>query len=134
MTVTSETSSVSYTGNGSNTVFAVPFPFLATTELVVTVAGVLKTLNVHYTVADGQPTGSVTFGSAVANGAALLIVRTVPITQTLSLRAQGPFSAKAHEDALDELTFIAHQLVRRIAVLETSVASITTTLTALGYT
>jgi hypothetical protein len=66
--------SASYTGNASTTVFAVTFPFLNATDLIVSVAGVVKTLTTHYTVSGGLGSpGSVTFLSAPANAAAIVI-------------------------------------------------------------
>ena len=69
--------SFSYTGNASTTVFAVPFAFLNKAELVVTVGGVTKALTTDYTVTGGNGgQGAVTFLSAPANAAAIVIATT----------------------------------------------------------
>lgn len=66
--------SFSYTGNASIKTFVVPYPFLETNDLVVKVAGVTKTLGTDYTVSGGNGAqGSITFGTAPANAAAIVI-------------------------------------------------------------
>lgn len=66
--------SFSYTGNASTKTFAVPYPFLETNDLVVTIGGVTKTLGTDYTVTGGNGgQGSITFGTAPANAAAIVI-------------------------------------------------------------
>ena len=63
MTVSSTTTKVSYTGNGSTTVFAYTFKIFAEAEIKVYVDNVLKTLTTHYTLS-GVGTasgGNVTF-------------------------------------------------------------------------
>jgi len=50
MTVSSTTTKVSYTGNGSTSVFAYTFKIFADAEVNVWVDSVLKTLTTHYTV------------------------------------------------------------------------------------
>ena len=63
MTVSTTTSKVSYTGNGSTSAFAYTYKIFADAELKVYVGGVLKTLTTHYTVsgAGGASGGNVTF-------------------------------------------------------------------------
>lgn len=135
MAVTSETSSYSHTGDGAETDFDFDNRFLADSDLVVTVAGVTKTLGVDYTVtgAGVDAGGTVVFGSAPANAAAIVISRTVPIKQTAEFRTQGPFAAQTHEDRLDYLTFIVQQLERRLAATEADVTALEDLLESLGY-
>jgi hypothetical protein len=110
-TLTSTSSSVTYTGNGATTAFTVPFKFLASSHLVVTVAGVTKTLGSHYTVSGtGNPTGTVTFTTAPANAAAVVITRTVPYTQLTSLRTPRTYDPETLENALDLRTMADQQL------------------------
>lgn len=117
MTVASETSSVSYSGNGVTTSFAVPFYFLENTHIVVTrtVAGVTTTLveGVNYSVSGaGNPAGGTVtiIGAAPANGTTIEIRRNVPRTQLTSFRAQGSFSPALHETALDRVTMQVQQV------------------------
>lgn len=117
MTVSSTTSKVSYSGNGSTTAFAVSFYFLDDTHLKVVLRNAdgsetVKTLNVDYTVSGaGNPSGgTVTMGTAPATGTTLVIVRNVPFTQETDYQANDPFPAETHERALDKLTMEVQQL------------------------
>jgi len=66
--------SFSYTGNASTKNFVVPFAFLESNDLVVTVAGTTNTLGTDYTVSGGNGAqGSISFGTAPANAAAIVI-------------------------------------------------------------
>jgi hypothetical protein len=117
MTVPSEQSSVSYTGNGSTTVFAIPYYFLENTHLKVikrtdsTGAEVTLTLNVDYTLtgAGVQAGGTLTATVAPATGTTLVISRNVPATQETDYPANDPFPSASHERALDKLTMLAQQ-------------------------
>jgi hypothetical protein len=82
MTVSSSTARVSYSGNGSTQAFAVPFYFLSSSHLLVTLrssAGVEtpQVLGTDYTVtgAGVLTGGTVTMTTAPASGATLVIVR-----------------------------------------------------------
>lgn len=109
-TLTTTTNSASYTGNGSTTAFTVPFKFLANADLVVTVAGVTKALGSDYSVKGaGNATGTVTMTTAPASGAAVVITRSVPLTQTTSLRQSRSFDPATIENALDRTTMQIQQ-------------------------
>lgn len=118
MTVSSTTSRVDYTGNGSTTAFAVPFYFLDNTHLLVlsTVisTGVSTTLvlNTDYTVSGaGVPSGgTVTVTAAPSSGVKLSILRNIPLTQLVDYQPNDPFPANTHEMALDKLTMEMQQL------------------------
>lgn len=116
MTVASQTSRVSYSGNGSTVLFAVPFYFLENGHLRVVLrssAGVetIQIITTNYTVTGaGNPSGgSITMTLAPASGETLVIVRNVPVTQETDYQANDPFPAESHERALDKLTMIAQQ-------------------------
>jgi hypothetical protein len=53
--------------------------------------------------------GNVTFVTAPASGITVVIRRASPLTQTTDYTPNDPFPAASHEDALDNLTFIAQQ-------------------------
>ena len=118
MTVSSTTNKVSYSGNGSTTVFAYTFKIFADADLKVFIrssAGVetLKTLTTHYTVsnAGNASGGNVTFttGNTPASGETVVIQRELALTQGTDYVENDPFPAESHEDALDRLTFITQQ-------------------------
>lgn len=68
-------SSNSYTGNGSTTTFAFTFNEYSSSNLVVTVNGLVYPLATTYSVSLNYPSagGSITFATAPANGATILI-------------------------------------------------------------
>lgn len=114
-------------GTGLATVYNTGFYFLLASTVVVKLTPIatgieaLLVLGVHYTVtmpAGIGLNGSITMLVAPALGDALLIERTVPITQAMSLRTQGSFSPPIHEDSFDRGTFVDQQLDRRISALE----------------
>ena len=137
MTVSSTTTKVSYSGNGSTTVFAYTFKIFADADLTVIVrtdatgAESTKTLTTDYTVSGAGDAGggNVTMVVAPASGETLLIKRSLDLTQSTDYVPNDPFPAATHEDALDRLTFIAQQqseeLGRAIVFPETDTASTT---------
>ena len=114
------TRSVSATGNGAATQFAVAFRFFSASDLVVTVAGATQTLGVDYTVSGaGSSTGGVvTFVSAPGDGDAVLIERTIPLTQAVALKTGATLDAPTLETALDRAVAIAQQLDARLDAVE----------------
>lgn len=129
-TVSSETSSVSFTGNGVTTAFATSFKFFTNSHLTVTLtlsggSPVVQTITTHYTVTGAglEAGGTVTMLVAPANLSTLKIERNVPYTQSTNFRTQGSFRPGTHEDAFDIRTHADQQLDRRVDVLEAAVAS-----------
>ncbi len=127
MSVPTAASSNSFVGTGAVTVYSTGFYFLLASTVVVKITpaatGVeeILVLGVDYTVT--MPlgvglNGSITMLVAPAFGDELVIERTVPITQLMSLRQQGSFSPAIHEDGFDRAVFIDQQFDRRIAALE----------------
>jgi hypothetical protein len=123
MTISSQTTRVSYIGDGSTTAFSVPFYFQANADLTVyllSASGVktLQVLGTDYTltgagIASG---GTCTFAAAptATTGASILIYRDPPATQTTSYNNNDPFPAKSHENALDKLTMLIQRLKERV--------------------
>lgn len=138
MTISSETTKVSYSGNASTTAFAYTFKITASTDLKVYIrssAGVetLKaegTGSANYGVSGvGESTGgNVTFVTAPASGETVVILRDTPKTQATDYTENDPFPADSHEAALDKVTVITQEmqeeLDRTLKVSRTS--SITT--------
>ncbi len=117
MTVSSTQTRVSYSGNGTTTAFAVPFYFLANSDLLVILrssAGVETTqvLDTNYTVtgAGVLTGGTVTMTSAPASGVTVVISRAAPYTQTTDLLPNDRLPAESIETALDKATMLAQQL------------------------
>lgn len=137
MTVSSTTTKVSYSGDGSTAVFSYTFKVFDEDELVVitrvdsTGAETVEPLNTAYIV-DGieNPTGgNVTFKYNTGNpadpnysvtdyrpqsGETVVIKRLVPLTQLTDYTPNDPFPAEDHEEALDKLTFMAQQQQEQI--------------------
>jgi len=122
MTVSTSTSFVSYSGNGSNVTFAYPFKIFQDSDLVVTLVddttGVVTAQSIvtHYTVtgAGTDAGGNVVFITAPASGKTVKIRRLLAATQETDYVANDPFPAEAHEDALDKLTMLIQQEVADI--------------------
>ena len=114
MTITTTTSKVTYTGNGSTDVFAYTFKIFANTEIKVYVDNVLKTLTTHYTVsgAGSASGGNVTFtsGNIPANTTKVVLVRNIAKTQVTDYVENDSFPAETHESALDKLTMLVQDV------------------------
>ena len=78
MATNTTSTATTHTGNGSTNNFAISFSFLANNEVDVTVAGVLKTLDTHYTISGSTVT--FTSGNTPANGAAIKFQRDTDIS------------------------------------------------------
>ena len=112
MTVTSTNQKVSFSGNGSTTVFAYNFKIFAQTDLLVILRSATGTettqqLTSNYTVSGVGATsgGNVTMGVAPPSGTTLVIQRAQPQLQGLDLVPNDPLPAQSMEDALDKLVF-----------------------------
>jgi hypothetical protein len=117
MTVSSSTAKVSYSGNGVTQAFAVPFYFLASSQLLVVLrssSGVETTqvLGTNYTVtgAGVLTGGTVTMTAAPASGTTLVISRNVPLTQETDLQPNDRLPAETLEQSIDKLTMITQQI------------------------
>ncbi len=111
MTVSSSSSRISYSGNGTTTAFSFPYEFGDGSDLKVYKDGVLQTITTHYTVSGGSgSSGTVTFVAAPASGLDIVIYDDPPATQLLDYIENDPFPATSHEFGLDKLT----RLVRRL--------------------
>jgi hypothetical protein len=66
------TTSNTYTGNGSNKLFSITFPYLETTDVDVYLNGTLQTITTQYTFANAT---TIEFVAAPANGAVVLLDR-----------------------------------------------------------
>jgi hypothetical protein len=128
MTVSSSTTKVSYSANGSTHSFAYTFKIFADADLTVVVRSATgtettQTLNTHYVVtgAASESGGNVLFkyntGTSSddhystsdyrpASGTTVVIKRNLTLTQGTDYVENDPFASTDHENALDRLTFI----------------------------
>tara|TARA_R110000824_G_scaffold329221_3_gene516049 strand:+ start:5625 stop:7706 length:2082 start_codon:yes stop_codon:yes gene_type:complete len=119
MSVSSTTTTVSYTGDGSVTSFAVTFPFkgtAATSEITVverviaTGVETTKSYTTHYTVTGGNgETGTVTAASAPASTVQWHIRRNTTATQTTDYVTNDPFAANTIEGDFDRLAMLGQE-------------------------
>lgn len=117
MTVSSSTSRIAYSGNGATVAFAVPFYFLANSQLTVTLLAAdgtqtTKVLGTDYAVTGAGvfTGGTVTMTSAPATGTTLTIVRNVPFTQETDFLPNDRLPAESLEQTVDKLTMITQQI------------------------
>jgi hypothetical protein len=71
------TTSNTYTGNGSNKLFSITFPYIETTDVDVYLNGTLQTITTQYTFANAT---TIEFVTAPANGATVLLNRSTDDT------------------------------------------------------
>lgn len=119
MTVSSTSSRVVYSGNGSTTTFPFGFKVQQATDLAVIytdASGTDFALSASQYGATGfgvDAGGTVTYplsGSPIASGTALTIYRKVAATQPTSISNQGAMWPQVIEAALDRLTYIAQNV------------------------
>jgi hypothetical protein len=117
MTVATSVNKAQFLGSGSAGPFTFNMKFFANTEIsvvhvdesdieTVLVEGTDYTL----TGAGAAVGGAVTLTDALASGEGLTVVRTLPLTQTTSIRNQGAFYPEIHEDTFDRLTMMVQQI------------------------
>ena len=99
MTVSTTATRASYTGNAVSTAFSAPFAYLATSEIKVYVNDVLQSTG--YSVSAPGSSGTVTFSSAPANGAKIVIRRETALTQNIDYVANDAFAADVTEGGFD---------------------------------
>lgn len=112
MTVTTTVTLIQYSGNGSTTVFAIPFTFDGGSEVEVSLitnstnAVTAQTDPTHYSIAGSN----VTMVTAPASGETLDIRLAVDYSQTTDLTANSSLPANTLEEAFDELSKQIKQL------------------------
>jgi len=98
-----------YTGNGVTTVFAYGFTLLNEDDLLVTVDG---TVTSSYTVSGVGVAagGSITFSSAPANGAAVLLQRVIQLVRDAEYQTNGDLQAETINFDFDRLWTVVQNL------------------------
>ena len=117
MTISSTTVKVSYSGNGSTTVFAYTYKILDDDEIQVIIRSstgteTVKTKTTHYTVSGvgSSGGGNITFLTAPTATQTVVLRRLTTQTQETDYVANDPFPANSHEDALDRITMVAQEI------------------------
>lgn len=123
MTVSTETASVSYAGNGVTVTWAVPYYILESSHVRVTLRSSaggesIKTLTTDYTVANAGTNPSTATVTAVsfipATGETILIDRDVPATQETDLAENDSLPAETVERVFDKLTMLYQQVATAV--------------------
>lgn len=104
-----------YTGNGSSTVYSFTWRLIDSSQMFVQLNGVTQSTS-SYTVFTNTSGigGTVTFNSAPANGAVILIERQSDLLQLDVLQNNGALPPAVLEAMIDKLTIIAQQLENQI--------------------
>ena len=124
MTVETEQSSKTYTGNSATETFPTTFKFLHNSHITVTLieddVETVLTEDVDYTLtgAGDEEGGDVTINPAPTEDQTIYIERNTPILQDVDLRPAGPYLADTIEEMFDKLTLIAQENRRRIEARE----------------
>jgi hypothetical protein len=126
MTLSTTINKVSYSGTGSQDTFAYTYKIFSSSDIEVYIRNTLgtetkKTITTHYTVSNvGNASGGnivFTVGNTPLNTDTVIIVRTVPLTQTFDYVLNDPFPSDSHEDGLDKLNLHNHQQIELINYL-----------------
>lgn len=118
MSISSQTTRYSYSGNGSTTVFAYPSRFLSSSDLKViyrnttTLVETLKTITTHYSVTGAGESngGSITVVTAPTTSEEIIIYLDPARTQSVDLVENEKTPADTLENAYDKLTLLVQRL------------------------
>lgn len=114
-----ESTRQTYNTNGALVAFSYPYPFIATSDLVVKrqidATGVISTLvlDVDYTVGatndDYSSGATITTTATYDDGSTLVVTRNIPNAQGTTWNDGEAFPARSTEDAMDKLTMLMQQ-------------------------
>jgi len=117
MATNTTATATTHTGNGSTNNFAISFTFLANNEVDVTVAGVLKTLDTHYTISGSTVT--FTSGNTPANGAAVKFQRDTNISAKKVDFQDGSVLTETDLDTnSDQVLFAQQEITDKLSGIE----------------
>lgn len=103
---------VRYVANGTQTVFAYPFPIFASEDIAVYFNGAQQFSGFDIAGAGVTEGGTVTFDNAPANGVIVTLERRLPLERMTDFIEGGDFSAAAINTELDYLTGSIQQVAR----------------------
>ena len=107
------TTSNTYTGNGSNKLFSITFPYLDTTDIDVYLNGTLQTVTTQYTFANAT---TVEFVTAPGAGATVLLRRsTNDTTLAATFFAGSSIRAADLNDNFDQVLYLAQETNNNVA-------------------
>jgi len=110
------TTSNTYTGNGSNKLFSITFPYLDTTDIDVYLNGTLQTITTQYTFANAT---TIEFVAAPANGAVVLLDRSTDDSALAATFFPGS-SIKAADlnDDFDQTLYVVQEINNKAVKLD----------------
>lgn len=122
MTISNQTATVYYSGDGVTTQFPVPFKFNDSSHLVVTTvdmttgAGTVLAAGQYTVTGAGQDEGgAVSYTPALASGYKIVIQRNMPLTQDLDLQREGGLFVENIEAQLDNIVMMVQQVRAELA-------------------
>ncbi len=122
MTVSNTNAKIIYYGNGSATVFTIPFPFISPSHLRLLVTdpeGREEVVSANYAFSDDLT--SITYPTAesrlepLQKGYKLTILRVTPLTQEMDLKSGHVLDAESLENGHDKVIFLIQELKEEIA-------------------
>mgnify|MGYP003320526935 CR=1 FL=1 len=117
MATNTTATATTHTGNGSTTNFAISFSFLANNEVDVTVAGVLKTLDTHYTISGSTVT--FTSGNIPASGAAVKFQRDTDISaKKVDFQDGSVLTESDLDNNSDQVLFAQQEIIDKLGTIE----------------
>jgi hypothetical protein len=107
---------IRYVATAGQTVFTVPFEFLANADIKLYRNGTLQTISTNYTLAGAgvEGGGTLTLTSGAALNDDILIVRDIPIQRQGDFPVSGVFDVASLNAQLDYLTMMARDIETRI--------------------
>lgn len=121
MSVTNQTPVNAFTANGVTTVFNFTFQVLLSSDLLVQVDGTTKTLSADYSVSGvGNPAGgSVTFTTAPANGAKVILTRNSVLERPIDYQNNGDLRAATVNQDFDRLWLAMQEITYKYKLAPT---------------
>src|SRR5574343_532230 len=110
MPVTQQTPLISYTANGSTTVFAYPFRVINAADLKVYVNGVERTTGMSISGVGNANGGSVTLTPAPANGSIIRLQRSTSTDRSIDYGAGGNLSATSLDNDFERIVMMIQEV------------------------
>ena len=106
-----------HTGNGTEVNFSISFSYILTSDIDVTVAGVLKTLGTHYTISGSTVTFTV--GNVPANGAAIKFQRDTSIsTKAVDFQDGSVLTEQDLDNNTNQVLFAQQEITDKLVGIE----------------